>query len=209
MFEVLCLFPLGVLERSRKEWLYLWMIASSLSYTGRATNLQFPKQPPSTDLFAMESLGTFCSVKKILRNVSTILICKHGIPFLLSVHSIFALLSVVLLDNLAINRYNFLNREKRGGSVVTVALDELRECIIPGNNVEAYVENTLLGESIGAFLSNVTQLERIVFVRRYWFLDSIHEISTQCNLTETNVSTILHRLRKKLKSHLRKTGFMP
>jgi RNA polymerase sigma factor, sigma-70 family len=111
--------------------------------------------------------------------------------------------------NLAINRYNFLNREKRGGSVVTVALDELRECIIPGNNVEAYVENTLLGESIGAFLSNVTQLERIVFVRRYWFLDSIHEISTQCNLTETNVSTILHRLRKKLKSHLRKTGFMP
>ena len=112
-------------------------------------------------------------------------------------------------DTYAINRYNFLNREKRGGSVVTVALDELRECIIPGSNVEAYVENTLLGESIGAFLSNVTQLERIVFVRRYWFLDSIHEISTQCNLTETNVSTILHRLRKKLKSHLRKTGFMP
>lgn len=110
--------------------------------------------------------------------------------------------------NLAINRYNFLNREKRGGSVITVALDELHECITPGSSVEVSVENTLLGDSIGAFLNKITPLERIIFVRRYWFLDSICEISAQCNLTETNVSTILHRLRKKLRAHLRKEGFM-
>lgn len=109
--------------------------------------------------------------------------------------------------NLAINRHNYLAREKRGGGAVTLALEELRECVDQGSDPEASIELKELGESIAAFLEEISQIERIIFLRRYWYLEDRQRIAEFCGLTDSNVGVILHRTRKKLKAHLRKEGF--
>lgn len=109
--------------------------------------------------------------------------------------------------NLAINRYHFLSREKRGGGEVALALEELQECAAPGSSVEEAIEVKLLGEAIARFLEKISPTERIIFLRRYWYLDDRQSIADFCGLTDTNVGTILSRTRKKLKDHLRKEGF--
>lgn len=109
--------------------------------------------------------------------------------------------------NLAINRYRFLAREKRGGRNITLALDELRECVDPGSSVEDAIEVKELGDSIVRFLEKLSQIERIVFLRRYWYLEDRQSIAQFCGLTDTNVGSILSRTRKKLRVHLRKEGY--
>jgi len=45
-----------------------------------------------------------------------------------------------------------------------------------------------------------------VFVRRYWYFDTIAEIAESCGFTESRVKTMLYRMRKDLKKHLEKEG---
>ncbi len=109
--------------------------------------------------------------------------------------------------NLALNRYFYASRQKRGGETVTLALHELQECCTSGKSVEELVEEKALGDCIGRFLQNQGEMERILFVRRYWYLDSVHSAAEFCGISETNASTILYRMRKRLKEHLLREDF--
>ena len=72
-------------------------------------------------------------------------------------------------------------------------------------------ENELLEKELidllNSFLEKQKTVDRIIFVRRYYFGDSIACISEQVELTENNVSVKLNRMRKKLKSYLQKEGY--
>ncbi|MGI6406811.1 MAG: sigma factor-like helix-turn-helix DNA-binding protein [Syntrophaceticus sp.] len=46
-----------------------------------------------------------------------------------------------------------------------------------------------------------------MFVRRYWYSDSIHDIAERFQISSNNVTVRLFRTRKKLQSYLRKAGF--
>ena len=47
---------------------------------------------------------------------------------------------------------------------------------------------------------------RVIFLRRYWYLDTVAEIADRYGMTESKVKTSLHRTRAKLHSYLEKEG---
>lgn len=109
--------------------------------------------------------------------------------------------------NLAINRYRQGLAEKRGSGETALAFDEMSELISGGSNVESEAERReLLGE-INAFLKRLRERDRNIFISRYWYCDSVSEISREFFVSESNVSVILNRTRKKLREYLQKRGF--
>ncbi|MGM9619651.1 MAG: RNA polymerase sigma factor [Oscillospiraceae bacterium] len=108
--------------------------------------------------------------------------------------------------NLAFDRCRALGAEKRGGSL-TVALEELGECLAAPEGVEEPLRQKELEECLGRFLRSLPARERGVFLRRYFFLDSTGEIAARYGLSDANVLTLLSRTRKKLKAQLGKEGF--
>lgn len=89
---------------------------------------------------------------------------------------------------------------KRSGC--TVALEELEGCLTDGKTVEDEVEARELARLIEAFLDTLTAKERVIFMRRYGFLDSYGEIARRVGISEKNVSVRLARMRRKLRDYL-------
>ncbi|MCL2055552.1 MAG: sigma-70 family RNA polymerase sigma factor [Oscillospiraceae bacterium] len=110
--------------------------------------------------------------------------------------------------NLSIDRYDKGKAKKRGGGEAALIFDELEDCIRAGSNIEKEYEDGLVAESISDFLRNQKEENRIVFVRRYWYADSVFSISERYGMSESKVKTILFRTRNKLKIHLEKEGMM-
>lgn len=89
---------------------------------------------------------------------------------------------------------------KRSGC--TVALEELEGCLTDGKTVEDEVEAKELAQLIEAFLDTLTAKERVIFMRRYGFMDSYGEIARRVGISEKNVSVRLSRMRRKLRDYL-------
>lgn len=107
--------------------------------------------------------------------------------------------------NISLNRYYHNHAMKRSPNV-EVALDELDDVLSDENQFDSVAEETVLKDLINRFLSSLSKRNRIVFVRRYWYLDSVKEISKNCGLSESNVKVTLSRVRKSFKSFLEKEG---
>ncbi len=88
-----------------------------------------------------------------------------------------------------------------------VALSELEECIPSGASVDAEIDFRELSGAIDSFLETLSQENRVIFLRRYWFSDSLKEIGNLTGLTEKTVSVRLLRLRRKLKDYLSERRF--
>ena len=110
--------------------------------------------------------------------------------------------------NLSFNRYNSNNAQKRGGGEMTLVLDELTECIIDKTDVEQEYIGKELKEYILGFVRTLPERERNLFVRRYFYVDTVSEIAKRYSLTENNVMVILSRTRKLLKMKLEKGGYI-
>jgi len=104
--------------------------------------------------------------------------------------------------NLALDRFDSRNAEKRGGGQLALALDELSECVpAPGTEV-----GDGIGEILDGFLGNLSRDDRVIFVRRYWFLDPVRDIAEKLGFGESKVKTSLFRSRKQLRELLTKEG---
>lgn len=110
--------------------------------------------------------------------------------------------------NLAFNLFNSRSAQKRGGGEINLVLDELAECLAGESDVESEYEEKALGECVRLFVRSLPQRDGNVFVRRYFFTESVAEIAKRYDLTTNNVMVILSRTRKKLKGHLIKEGFI-
>lgn len=91
-------------------------------------------------------------------------------------------------------------------SAYDLSLDELADCIADDSLWET-LDARELGRSIDRFLDLQTKENRVIFLRRYWFGDSIKDISRDLGMKEGTVSVRLNRLRSALKGHLSKEGF--
>ncbi len=109
--------------------------------------------------------------------------------------------------NLSFNRYKARTAEKRGGGEIGLVLDELSECVAGNTTVEQVYAAKELSEFICLFVRALPERDANVFVRRYFFTESVSEIAKKYALTENHVIVILSRIRKKLKSQLIKEGF--
>ena len=112
-----------------------------------------------------------------------------------------------IVRNSAIKRFHYNTATKRN-SYYDVAFEELEDCLPDDKKLP---ENELLEKELidllNSFLEKQKSVDRIIFVRRYYFGDSIACISEQVELTENNVSVKLNRMRKRLKSYLQKEGY--
>ncbi len=97
--------------------------------------------------------------------------------------------------------------EKRGGGKTDLILHELDECIPDRTeNYDERISKKELADTIDSFLESLSSRNRIIFLRRYWYAESISNIAKSLNMTENNVSVILNRLRKKLCKYLEERG---
>ena len=110
--------------------------------------------------------------------------------------------------NLALNRYRYYMREKRGGGQIPLVLDELQECVPATNSTEEIIDEKLLVELLNRFLHELPIEKRMMFVRRYWYMSSIQEIANDYEISEGKVKMTLLRTRNKLKQILEKEGIV-
>ena len=108
--------------------------------------------------------------------------------------------------NIAIDKYKAKSARKRGGGELTLALDELSECISSAIDPEYSVEQKELESAVNGFVSKLPDTERRVFVARYWFLLPVTEISERMGFSRSKTKTILYRTRNQLRAYLQEEG---
>jgi len=108
--------------------------------------------------------------------------------------------------NISLNRFKRYRTEKRGFGQALLVLSELEDCVPATDNVRQAVDEMDLVESINRFLYALPDAKRKVFVRRYWYLSSIRDISEQYGTSESKTVSMLFRMRNELKAHLEKEG---
>ena len=106
--------------------------------------------------------------------------------------------------NLAIDRWRTLNRQKRGGGEITLALEELQDCVGARQSVDAAMERKRFADVFNRFLDTLPETERRIFLCRYWYLDPVAEIADRFGFSVSKVTSMLHRTRKKLHTVLEK-----
>ena len=109
---------------------------------------------------------------------------------------------------ISLKKWRAYSAIKRGGGEIPLALDELAECI-PGGSTDAAIEEAELKELLNRFIGSLGADERRVFLRRYWYLDSIAEIAAHASFSEAKVKTMLYRTRQKLLKRLKEEGMYP
>ena len=85
---------------------------------------------------------------------------------------------------------------------------ELEQCIPAPDDVECRIDDLLLREAINGYLRKLNAEKRMIFLRRYWYLDSIADISGRFSISESKVKTTLFRCRRDLRSDLEKEGYV-
>lgn len=109
-----------------------------------------------------------------------------------------------LCRNIAISRLRSATAQKR--SAYELSLSELDEAI-GTNTLEQALSSRELGRAIDRFLDTLSRENRVIFLRRHWFGDSVADIAKNLQLSESNVSVRLYRIRQKLKAYLIKEGY--
>lgn len=106
--------------------------------------------------------------------------------------------------NLSLKRFEFMKREKRSADVLA-SLDEL-SAILPDERYSPDVSDEDIGKLISKFLRSQKEDAQNVFIRKYYFFDSVKEIAERYGFTESKVKNMLFYTRNKLKDFLIKEG---
>lgn len=106
--------------------------------------------------------------------------------------------------NIAINRIKHCNCQKRYQKL-EILYSELLASFPSDENIESSCDTTITDE-INHFLKTLDTENRILFIRRYYDMESIESLSKHYNVNKGTVYTRLYRIRKKLKKHLTQKG---
>lgn len=106
--------------------------------------------------------------------------------------------------NLSISRWRKNKAQKRSG--MEVMLSELEECIPSSADVIAEAEAGEITAAINNWLASLKKEERIIFIRRYWYGDTISDLAEKTDTAPNKLSSKMFRLRKSLKDFLEKEG---
>ena len=108
--------------------------------------------------------------------------------------------------HISIDRWRERSAYKRGGGEVTLALEELEDCVAGLQNVEMEYERKELIRAYVKFLDTLPVTERRVFLCRYWYVDSVEAIAGKFGFSQSKVKTMLYRTRVKLRKQLAEEG---
>lgn len=111
----------------------------------------------------------------------------------------------VVVRNITVDLWRKNHARKRYDEF-TVLLSELDDCIPSGESVEQIADVKALGECIDRWLSELPETDRILFMRRYWYGESVTTISKSRGLSANATAQKLYRMRHSLKDYLEKEG---
>ena len=109
-----------------------------------------------------------------------------------------------IIRNISLNRYDRNHAAKRQG--VQVVFEELEGCLTDYNTPEEEYEQGCLKEVLDNFLESLDEQKRVIFLRRYFYTDSIAEIAQRMQMSEGKIKSILFRLRGQLAETLKEAG---
>lgn len=118
-------------------------------------------------------------------------------------NSLFSFLARVC-RNLSLTRLDWAMAAKRKAEIVALT-QEMEQCI-PDSRRDSSMEAKELGRILNAFLKTLPKENQMIFVRRYWFGDSLEEIAQRYGIPESALVARMHRIRKKLATYLKKEG---
>ena len=110
--------------------------------------------------------------------------------------------------NLALHRWEKHHAAKRGNQQIALVLEELQECIPSTEDVAQQAEDAEVIAFLNRFLETLSAETRKIFVRRYWYCNSIAGIAKIYGISESKGKMSLFRTRKKLKEYLEKEGIV-
>lgn len=108
--------------------------------------------------------------------------------------------------NLALDILRKKKSDKRGGGEIPLVLDEISEFVSGGDQIEKLHESQEITDALNSFLGMLGEVERGVFMRRYWMMEPVADIARRYDISTSNATTMLFRLRARLKKHLTKEG---
>lgn len=106
--------------------------------------------------------------------------------------------------NLSLKKLELSNAKKRSADAV-ISLSEI-EAILPDDHIAPGVEDEEIGKLISDFLWSEKKDARNIFLRKYWFFDSISDIADRYSFSENKVKSMLFHTRKRLREFLKKEG---
>ena len=108
--------------------------------------------------------------------------------------------------HISLNRCRNRERLKRSAYICELSA-EMEQCIPGVNDVTCHMDEMALAGAINGFLGKLDKEKRSIFIRRYWFLDSVADISKRFAISESKVKTTLFRCRNLLREHLEQEGY--
>ena len=111
-----------------------------------------------------------------------------------------------LTRHISIDVWRGQHRLMRSGHVVELTR-ELAQCIPASDDPAAEVDKKLLGQLISRYVEALPQEKRLIFLRRYWYMDPIADIAKMLAIRESKVKTTLFRCRNELRAILEKEGY--
>ena len=116
----------------------------------------------------------------------------------------FAAFICKITRNLSLKRLAYNQAQKRNRAV-TVSFHEFED-YLPDNSITPDADNQEIGKKISDFLRTKSPVVRAVFIRKYWFFDTVSDIASKYSFTESKVKSMLYHTRNKLREYLRKEG---
>ena len=107
--------------------------------------------------------------------------------------------------NLSISRWRRDHAKKRYDGI-EILLSELEDCVPAPRTVEEDFDRQQLASSISAWLDRLTEEDRRLFIRRYWYGDPVKELAAEWGETANVLSQRLLRLRRSLRTFLESEG---
>lgn len=108
--------------------------------------------------------------------------------------------------HISLNRCRDRRRLKRSAYICELSA-ELEQCIPAPDDAQCRLDDLALSEAINGFLGALDEEKRNLFLRRYWYLDSISDLARCFAMSESKVKTTLFRCRAQLRAHLEKEGY--
>lgn len=111
-----------------------------------------------------------------------------------------------IVRNIAINRCMERECLKRKAYITELSA-ELEQCLPAKDDTEAALEGAELNRLISRFLRRQTKEKRVIFLHRYYYLDSVASIAKRFGFSESKIKTMLFRMRNDLRTYLMKEGY--
>ena len=117
----------------------------------------------------------------------------------------FAVFISRITRNLALKKYEFNTAAKRNPDAVC-SFEELNECISGHESIETELENKRIEHLIDTFLWKQSEEKRNIFIRRYWYFESLRSICSTTGFSESKIKSILYHMRISLRRFLESEG---